>query len=54
MEDMIEAQMMLPEALRDSLASSAPRLVEMLHAAARVSRWSSAVALEAMVRARWR
>jgi glutamine---fructose-6-phosphate transaminase (isomerizing) len=34
MEDMIEAQVMLPEALRDSLASSAPRLVEMLHAAA--------------------
>lgn len=34
MEDMIEAQVMLPEALGDSLASSAPRLVEMLHAAA--------------------
>lgn len=35
MEDMIEAQVMLPEALGDSLASSAPRLVEMLHAARR-------------------
>jgi glutamine---fructose-6-phosphate transaminase (isomerizing) len=34
MEDMIEAQVMLPEALGDSLASSAPRLVEMLHTAA--------------------
>jgi len=34
MEDMIEAQVTLPEALGDSLASSAPRLVEMLHAAA--------------------
>jgi glucosamine--fructose-6-phosphate aminotransferase (isomerizing) len=34
MEDMIEAQAMLPEALGDSLASSAPRLVEMMHAAA--------------------
>ncbi len=34
MEDMIEAQVMLPEALDDSLASSAPRLVEMMHAAA--------------------
>jgi glutamine---fructose-6-phosphate transaminase (isomerizing) len=34
MEDMIEAQVMLPEALGGSLASSAPRLVEMLHAAA--------------------
>lgn len=34
MEDMIEAQVMLPEALGDSLASSAPRLVEMMHAAA--------------------
>ena len=33
MEDMIEAQVMLPEALGDSLASSAPRLVEMLHVA---------------------
>lgn len=30
MEDMIEAQVMLPEALGDSLASSSPRLVEML------------------------
>jgi fructoselysine-6-P-deglycase FrlB-like protein len=34
MEDMIEAQVMLPEALGDSLASPASRLVEMLHAAA--------------------
>jgi glutamine---fructose-6-phosphate transaminase (isomerizing) len=34
MEDMIEAQVTLPQALGDSLASSAPRLVEMLHAAA--------------------
>jgi glutamine---fructose-6-phosphate transaminase (isomerizing) len=34
MEDMIEAQVMVPEALGGSLASSAPRLVEMLHAAA--------------------
>jgi glutamine---fructose-6-phosphate transaminase (isomerizing) len=34
MEDMIEAQVMLPEALGDSLAGSAPRLVEMMHAAA--------------------
>jgi fructoselysine-6-P-deglycase FrlB-like protein len=34
MEDMIEAQVMLPQALGESLASSAPRLVEMLHAAA--------------------
>ena len=34
MEDMIEAQVMLPEALGDSLASSAPQLVEMMHAAA--------------------
>ena len=34
MEDMIEAQVMLPEALGDSLASSSPRLVEMMHAAA--------------------
>jgi glutamine---fructose-6-phosphate transaminase (isomerizing) len=34
MEDMIEAQVMLPEALSDSLASSAPQLVEMMHAAA--------------------
>ena len=34
MEDMIEAQVMLPEALGDSLASSAPRLAEMMHAAA--------------------
>lgn len=34
MEDMIEAQVMLPQALGESLASSAPRLVEMLRAAA--------------------
>lgn len=34
MEDMIEAQVGLPEALGGSLASSAPQLVEMLHAAA--------------------
>ena len=34
MEDMIEAQVMLPEALSDSLDSSAPQLVEMMHAAA--------------------
>jgi fructoselysine-6-P-deglycase FrlB-like protein len=34
MEDMIEAQVGLPETLVGSLASSAPRLVEMLHAAA--------------------
>lgn len=34
MEEMIEAQVMLPQALGDSLASSAPRLVEMMHAAA--------------------
>ena len=34
MEDMIEAQVMLPEALGDSLASSASQLVEMMHAAA--------------------
>ena len=34
MEDMIEAQVMLPEALGDSLASSSPQLVEMMHAAA--------------------
>ena len=34
MEDMIEAQVMLPELLGDSFASSAPRLVEMLHTAA--------------------
>jgi glutamine---fructose-6-phosphate transaminase (isomerizing) len=34
MEDMIEAQVTLPEALGDSLAGSAPRLVEMLHSAA--------------------
>ena len=34
MEDMIEAQVMLPEALGDALASSAPQLVEMMHAAA--------------------
>src|SRR5260370_5446369 len=34
MEDMIEAQVRLPEMLGDCLASSVPRLVEMLHAAA--------------------
>ncbi len=34
MEDMIEAQVSLPEKLGGSLASSAPQLVEMLHAAA--------------------
>src|SRR5580704_249857 len=34
MEDMIEAQVTLPEALGDSLASSATQLVEMMHAAA--------------------
>jgi glucosamine--fructose-6-phosphate aminotransferase (isomerizing) len=34
MEDMIKAQVMLPETLGGSLASSAPQLVEMLHAAA--------------------
>lgn len=34
MEDMIEAQVMLPETLGDSLADSAPQLVEMLHTAA--------------------
>ena len=34
MEDMIEAQVMLPEALGDSLASSASQLAEMMHAAA--------------------
>jgi glucosamine--fructose-6-phosphate aminotransferase (isomerizing) len=34
MEDMIEAQVTLPQALGDSLASSGPRLVEMLHTAA--------------------
>ena len=34
MEDMIEAQVALPQTLGDSLASSAPRLAEMLHAAA--------------------
>jgi hypothetical protein len=33
MEDMIKARVMLPEALGGSLASSAPRLVEMLHVA---------------------
>jgi glucosamine 6-phosphate synthetase-like amidotransferase/phosphosugar isomerase protein len=33
MEDMIEAQVTLPEALEGSLAGAAPRLVEMLHAA---------------------
>jgi hypothetical protein len=36
MEDMIEAQVTLPELLGDSLASSAPRLVEMVHTAADV------------------
>ncbi len=34
MEDMIEAQVTLPETLGGSLASSAPQLVEMLHTAA--------------------
>ena len=34
MEDMIEAQVTLPEALGESLAGAAPRLVEMLHSAA--------------------
>jgi glutamine---fructose-6-phosphate transaminase (isomerizing) len=34
MEDMIEAQVTLPEALSQSLATSAPRLAEMLHSAA--------------------
>lgn len=34
MEDMIEAQVTLPRTLDDSLASSGPPLVEMLHAAA--------------------
>jgi glucosamine--fructose-6-phosphate aminotransferase (isomerizing) len=34
MEDMIEAQVSLPEMLGGSLASSAPRLADMLHAAA--------------------
>jgi glucosamine--fructose-6-phosphate aminotransferase (isomerizing) len=34
MEDMIEAQVTLPEALSESLAASAPRLAEMLHSAA--------------------
>src|SRR2546430_796802 len=34
MEDMIEARVRLPEALGGSLPSSAPQLVEMLHAAA--------------------
>ena len=34
MEDMIEAQVTLPEALSESLATSAPRLAEMLHSAA--------------------
>jgi glutamine---fructose-6-phosphate transaminase (isomerizing) len=33
MEDMIEAQVTLPEALSESLATSAPRLAEMLHTA---------------------
>lgn len=36
MEDMIEAQVSLPETLGGSLARSAPQLVEMLHAAAGV------------------
>jgi glutamine---fructose-6-phosphate transaminase (isomerizing) len=35
MEDMIKAQVTLPETLSGSLASSVPQLVEMLHAAAR-------------------
>ena len=34
MEDMIDAQVTLPEALSESLASSAPQLAEMLHSAA--------------------
>ena len=34
MEDMIEAQVTLPEALSESLAASAPQLAEMLHSAA--------------------
>jgi glutamine---fructose-6-phosphate transaminase (isomerizing) len=34
MEDMIDAQATLPEALSESLATSAPRLAEMLHSAA--------------------
>lgn len=34
MEDMIEAQVRLPETLGDSLASTAPQLAEMLHATA--------------------
>ena len=34
MEDMIDAQVTLPEALSESLATSAPRLAEMLHSAA--------------------
>ncbi len=34
MEDMIEAQVALPEMLAESLASSAPRLTEMLHSVA--------------------
>ena len=34
MEDMIEAQVALPEALSESLAASAPQLAEMLHSAA--------------------
>src|ERR1022692_3315162 len=34
MEDMIDAQVTIPEALSESLATSAPRLTEMLHSAA--------------------
>jgi fructoselysine-6-P-deglycase FrlB-like protein len=34
MEDMIDAQVTLPEALSESLAASAPQLAEMLHSAA--------------------
>jgi fructoselysine-6-P-deglycase FrlB-like protein len=34
MEDMIDAQVTIPEALSESLATSAPRLAEMLHSAA--------------------
>ena len=36
MEDMIDAQVTLPEALSESLAASAPQLAEMLHSAAAV------------------
>ena len=56
MEDMIQAQVMLPETLGDSLASSAPRLVEMLHAAAALASrlWCRRWARRGIVRARWR